>query len=75
VITDQVIVASNRPWCFSARTNQIVVQVSDKFRTSIEVLFNYLVICFFFFFFEGILLFVLSLCIECSKLFQLEGEY
>jgi hypothetical protein len=41
-----VIVASDRPWCFSARTDQMVVQVSDEFPTSVEVLFNYLVICF-----------------------------
>jgi hypothetical protein len=44
--TDQVIVASDRPWCFSARTDQMIVQVSDEFPTSVEVLFNYLVICF-----------------------------
>jgi hypothetical protein len=42
---DQVIIASDRPWCFSARTDQMVVQVLDKFSTSVEVLFNYLVIC------------------------------
>jgi hypothetical protein len=44
--TDQVIVASDRPWCFSARTDQMVVQVSDEIPTGVEVLFNYLVICF-----------------------------
>jgi hypothetical protein len=36
----------------------MVVQVSDEFSTSVEVLFNYLVIC-----------------LVCSKLFQLEGEF
>jgi hypothetical protein len=41
-----VIVASDRPWCFSARTDQVVVQVSDEFSIGIEVLFNCLVICF-----------------------------
>jgi hypothetical protein len=46
-----------RPWCFS-RTDQVVVQVSDKFSTNVEVLFNDFVIC-----------------IVCSKLFQLKGEY
>jgi hypothetical protein len=41
-----VIVVSNRP-CFAARFDQIfVVQVSDEFLISIEVLLNYLVICF-----------------------------
>jgi hypothetical protein len=39
------IVVSDWPWCFSGRTNQTVVQVFDEFSTSIEVLFNYLVIC------------------------------
>jgi hypothetical protein len=42
-----VIDVSNWPWCFTARSNQIfVVQVSDKFSTGLEVLLNYLVICF-----------------------------
>jgi hypothetical protein len=35
VRTDQVIIASDRPWCFSARTDQIVVQISDEFSTSV----------------------------------------
>jgi hypothetical protein len=39
------IIVSDRPWCFSAKTDQMVVQVSDEFSTSVEVLFNYLVIC------------------------------
>jgi hypothetical protein len=43
--SDQVIVASDRPWCFSTRTDQMVVQVSDEFLTGVRVLFNYLVIC------------------------------
>jgi hypothetical protein len=43
--TDQVIVASVRPWCFSARIDQMVIQVSDEFLTGVEVLLNYFVIC------------------------------
>ena len=37
------IVVSDWPWCFSARTEQMFVQVFDEFSTSVEVLFNYLV--------------------------------
>jgi hypothetical protein len=44
--TDHVIVASHRLWCFLAKTNQMIVQVSDEFSTGVEFLFNYLVICF-----------------------------
>jgi hypothetical protein len=58
-----VIVVSNRPWCFAAKSDQILVdQVFDKFSTSLEVLLNYLVIC-------------MSFCIVCAKLFQLKGEF
>jgi hypothetical protein len=46
VRTNPKIVVSDRPWCFSARTDQMVVQVSDEIPTGVEVLFNYLVICF-----------------------------
>jgi hypothetical protein len=57
-----VINVSDRPWCFAARFDQIfVVQVSDDFSTGAKVLLNYLVI-------------YMSLCIVCSKLFQLEGK-
>jgi hypothetical protein len=35
VRTDQVIIVSDRPWCFSAKTDQIVVQISDEFSTSV----------------------------------------
>ena len=41
--TNQVIIASDRLWCFSARTNQVVVQVFNEFSAGVEVLFNYLV--------------------------------
>ena len=42
-----VIVVSNRPWCFAARSNQILAdQVFDEFSTGLEVLLNYLVIYF-----------------------------
>jgi hypothetical protein len=37
---------SDQPWCFLVRIDQMVVQVSDEFPTEVEVLFNYLVICF-----------------------------
>jgi hypothetical protein len=40
---DVEIIVSDRPWCFSARTDQMVVQVFDEFSTGVEVLFNYLV--------------------------------
>jgi hypothetical protein len=42
--TDQVIVTSDRPWCFSARTDQMIVQVSDEFW---PVLKFYLIILLF----------------------------
>jgi hypothetical protein len=42
-----VINVSDRPWCFAARSDQILVdQVSNEFSTGLEVLLNYLVICF-----------------------------
>jgi hypothetical protein len=42
-----VIVVSDQPWCFVARSDQILVdQVSDDFSTGLEILLNYLVICF-----------------------------
>jgi hypothetical protein len=42
-----VIDVSDRPWCFAVRSDQIIVdQVSEEFSTGLEVLLNYLVICF-----------------------------
>jgi hypothetical protein len=42
-----VIVVFDRPWCFATRSDQIMVgQVSNEFLTGLEVLLNYLVICF-----------------------------
>jgi hypothetical protein len=73
--TDQVIVASDRPRCFSARTNPKIVASdrpwcfsarTDQVVVQVSDKFSTGVEVLFNYF---------VICIVCSKLFQLEGEY
>jgi hypothetical protein len=73
--TDQVIVASDRPRCFSVRTDQVIVASdrpwcfsarTDQVVVQVSNKFSTGVKVLFNYF---------VICIVCSKLCQLEGEY
>jgi hypothetical protein len=73
--TNPKIVASDRPWCFSARTDQVIVASdrpwcfsarTDQVVVQVSDKFSTGVEVLFNYF---------VICIVCSKLFQLEGDY
>jgi hypothetical protein len=73
--TNPKIVASDRPWCFSARTDQVIVASDRPWCFSART--DQVVVQVSDKFSTGVevLFNHFVICIVCSKLFQLEGEY